>query len=370
MRYADYSTLGGQSTWKIGATYAPIEDISFRATLSEAVRAPNISELFDPELPIQIGSNQDPCDEANVGLAVNRQANCVAALTAAGVPQSDILDGSGNYIWDNPLTGRFTGVSGGNPFLQEETADTFTVGAVLRPSFLPNFTLTVDYWNIEIDNAISSVASSDILDGCLDSGSFPDVPFCDQFTRRADGGLNFLRSGQINFARLEAEGVDFAANYSFDWAENTFGAALVGSYQESLDRFFNPSDPTEVDPEIEEVFRPQLSGNLLISWDRGPFGVGFQTSYQSRQFLAEITAAEAAAASSGTGTTHFDVYQGGDETDDVYIFDVNASYEFNDQIRFYGGVNNIADRDPFSTETAWPVGPRGRFFFLGVNYRM
>ena len=54
--------------------------------------------------------------------------------------------------------------------------------------------------------------------------------------------------------------------------------------------------------------------------------------------------------------------------DESYIFDVNASYEFSDQFTFYGGVNNIADKDPFSTQTAWPVGPRGRFFFLGLTY--
>jgi len=158
VRYADYSTLGGQTTWKLGATWAPINDVSLRGTLSRAVRAPNIAELFDPELPIQIGSDQDPCNLENVGLGSdNREANCVAALQAAGVPNAEIQDANGNYIWENPLTGRFTGTSGGNPNLDTETADTFTVGAVIRPSFLQGFSLTVDYWDIEIENAISAV---------------------------------------------------------------------------------------------------------------------------------------------------------------------------------------------------------------------
>lgn len=372
-RYADYTTVGGQSTWKIGATWAPVQDLSLRGTLSRAVRAPNIAELFDPELPIQIGSNQDPCDPDNIDLGASvRQANCVAALQAEGVTQADILNADGDYIWDNPLSGRFTGTSGGNPNLDVETADTFTIGAVLRPSFLDGFSLTIDYWNIEIEDAIDAVAAADILEGCYDSADFPNVPFCGAFERRSDGGLSDLSSGQINFARLEASGVDFAANYSFELGENELGARLVGSYQEKLNRFFNPQDLSEVNPDIEQVQTPELSGNLLLSWDRGPYSLGFQTSYQSKQFLAPITASQAAAAA-GTDTgaqTHFEIYQNGDRTKDVFIFDVNGSYELNDQFSVYGGVNNIADKDPFSTQTAWPVGPRGRFVFLGVNYRM
>ena len=373
IRYANYSTLGGQTTWKLGGTWAPVPDLSLRATLSEAVRAPNISELFDPALPQFFGSNIDPCDPNNVGLGSSvRQANCVSQLQAAGVPLSDILDSAGNYIFENPLTGRFAGTSGGNPNLEEEVADTFTIGAVLRPSFLPRFTATVDYWDIEIENAISAISGTDIVEGCLDSADFPNVPLCAQFSRRADGGLDDLASGQLNFARLEASGIDFALNYGFDLGENGFTAALVGSYQEKLDRFFNPQDLTEVDPEIEEVQRPELSGNLSLGWNRGPFGLGVQTTYQSNQFLSEITASEAAAAAGldPDAQTHFDIYRGLDETGDTFIFDANGYFEVTDQLRVYGGVNNITDEIPFRNQTAWPVGPRGRFVFLGVNYKM
>ncbi len=358
-RYADYSTLGGQTTWKLGATWAPIRDLSLRGTLSQAVRAPNVAELFDPALPITIGSDQDPCNPENVTLGTaDRQANCVAGLQAAGVPLADILDGSGNYIWANPLTGRFSGTSGGNPDLTEETADTFTIGAVFRPSFIQGLSVTVDYWDIDIENAISAVAAGDILEGCFDSADFPNVPFCGSFERRGDGGLSDLTSGQINFARLEASGYDLAANYAFDMGENTFGARVVGSYQEKLDRFFNPLDLTEVDPELQEVLRPEISGNLVLSWDRGPISTSFQTSYQSKQSVDEVE----------------DVLAGqfGDAGffGETFIFDANASYELNEQFTVYGGVNNITDEDPFSTQTAWPVGPRGRFVFLGVNYKM
>ncbi|WP_018146817.1 TonB-dependent receptor domain-containing protein [Henriciella marina] len=362
VRLASYSTLGEATTWKVGGSWAPIDDITFRGTISEAVRAPNVSELFDPRLPIEVSATADPCDPGNVNAGTaSRLPNCIADLQAAGVPLNQIVDGSGNYIYVNPLTGRFSGVSGGNPDLDVETAETYTIGAVFAPRFIEGFTLTVDYWDVSIEDAISAVAAGDILDGCLDSANYPSLEFCGLYTRRADGGLNGLETGQINFAQVEASGVDFSASYSFDYGENTFGATLVGSYQEKLDRFFNPADPEDVNPEIEELFFPELSGNLNLSWARGPLNVGFQTQYISRQAVDEV---EDILGLNGNQA----LYGNAGFFDEAYIFDANASYEFNDQFTVYGGVNNIAGKDPYSTQTAWPVGPRGRFFFLGLTY--
>ncbi|MEL6856771.1 MAG: TonB-dependent receptor [Pseudomonadota bacterium] len=355
VRFANYSTLGEATTWKVGGTWAPVKDLTFRTTVSEAVRAPNISELFDPRLPITIGALEDPCDPTNVtnGSAV-REANCIADLQAAGVTLTDIVDGAGDYIWTNPLTARFSGVSGGNPELEVETAETFTIGAVFQPSFIDGLSITLDYWDVTIEDGIAVVDSGDILNGCVDSTSYPGIDFCNAFTRRGDGGLNFLESGPINFSQLEASGYDLSVNYSFDVGENTFGASVVGSQQEKLNR--------DSDPELEEIRIPEYSGNLTLSWDRGPLGVALQTNYQSRQAVAEI---EDVLGLNGNTALYGDA----GFFDDTYIFDVNASYEYNDSTSFYGGINNIADEEPFSTQTAWPVGPRGRFFFVGVTYR-
>ncbi len=362
VRLSDYSTVGQTTSWKVGGTWAPVEDISFRATLSEAVRAPNISELFDPRLPITISATADPCDPGNVNSGTpERVANCIADLQAAGVPTGEILDGNGDFIWRNPLTGRFAGVSGGNPDLDVETAETLTIGAVFRPRFINGLSFTVDYWDIEIDDAIAAVASGDILEGCLDSANFPNVDFCNFFERRADGALDSLETGQINFARVEASGIDFAANYTLDVGANTFSASLVGSNQDKLNRFFNPLDDDDVDPEVKEIQLPEWSGNLTLSWARGPVDVSVQTNYQSKQSVDEI---EDVLGLNGNAKLF------GDEGffDETYIVDANASYKFSESVTFYGGVNNIGDEEPFATQTAWPVGPRGRFFFFGVTY--
>lgn len=356
VRQADYSTLGEATTWKVGGTWTPVSDLTLRATISEAVRAPNISELFDPQLPTFVDATDDPCDPSNVNSGSDvREANCIADLQAAGVPLSDIVDGGGNYIWVNPLTGRFAGTSGGNPDLQVETAETFTIGAVFQPRFLDGFSLTVDYWDIELSQGIAVVEDTDLLNGCVDSESYPAVDFCDDYERRADGGLTDITFGTINFTAIAANGWDVSSRYDFDYGENSFGIALAGSYQENLNRFFNASDSNDVNIDIEEIRTPQVTGNLTLSWARGPLSTNFQTTYQSRQFAADIT--------------NFDDLGEAGFFDEVYIFDANASYEFSENLSIYGGVNNIADEEPFSTQTAWPVGPRGRYFFLGVNYR-
>ncbi|MFM9042800.1 MAG: TonB-dependent receptor domain-containing protein, partial [bacterium] len=347
-RMADYSTLGETTTWKAGLSWAPVQGLTLRGTISEAVRAPNISELFDPKLPIFIAATADPCDKVNVTLGTAaRRANCVAALQAAGVPAASILGAGNTYIWNNPLTGRFAGTSGGNPDLEVETAETFTAGLVLAPSFLDGFSLTVDYWDVKIDDAIASVSANDILQGCFDSSSYPNVPFCTQFSRRADGGLKTLDSGLLNFARLEAAGVDFAVNYRIPVGANLFGIRLVGSRQTKLDRFFNPLNTGDIDPEVEEIQLPEWSGNVNLTWNRGPFGFGVQMNYQSKQAVAEIQDVRGLYGKKP-------LYGDAGFFDAVTIFDVNASYEFSDSIDLFGGVNNVADEEPFSTQLAWP----------------
>lgn len=366
VRVADYSTLGETTTWKFGLAWAPSDSISFRATQSEAVRAPNITELFDPRLPITINLDQDPCDPGNINDGTsNRQPNCVADLQAAGVPTADILDGAGNYIWVNPLTARFSGVSGGNPFLDVETAETFTFGTVITPEAIEGLVITLDYWDVTIEDAISAVGSSEILDGCFDSGSYPAFGFCSQFTRRADGGLDFLETGQINFAKQEAEGIDFSIAYSFEVDANEFGIALVGTKQDKLDNFFNPLDLTEINPELEEASAgtPKTSGNLTLSWSRDEMNVTLQTSYMSRQSIGEI---EQALGLYGTDQ----IYGNNAFFDAVYIHDINASYRVDDSLTIYGGINNLADEEPFANQTAWPVGPRGRMLFLGASFSL
>ena len=171
-RYADYSTIGSAETWKVDLVWAPIRDIRFRGGVATTIRAPNIAELYSP-LSSTTFRPDDPCDQALVGLGSQyREANC----------RADLGLGSGAYTFSDPLTARFLGEAGGNEDLQAETAESKTIGVVFRPSFLPGFYATVDYWNIEIEDAIAAVSAQDIVDNCYDAPTLNN-PFCELFTR-------------------------------------------------------------------------------------------------------------------------------------------------------------------------------------------
>lgn len=348
-RYADYSTIGGAETWNVAGLWTPYSDLSIRATVSQAIRAPNINELFGP-VSAAFFRPIDPCDVNEIPNAPDpalRAANC----QADGLPAN----------FTDPLSARFPGESGGNPTLQEETADTITYGFVYQPSFLEGFSLTVDYWDVEITDAIASVSAQDIVDNCYDSTTFPNN-FCGAFTRNRDAssaqflGFNFLRQSPINFAAIEASGYDFAATYDFDVWGNDFGIRLVGSKQEKLDFFTNPSDLTQADPELEESQRPELSGTIDVTWSRDAWRLGWQTQYMSDQLLA------------GAEIETYETIFGGDAwAGETYTHNIYGSYDFSDTVRLYGGINNVEDSEPFPTGSGWPVGPRGRMFFLGLD---
>jgi len=354
-RVADYSSsVGTVGTWKLGLLWTPVEDISFRVSRSQAIRAPNLRETFITN-PAVFRPN-DPCDAAELGNAVDpglRAANCQAGGNGLPALPAGYTD---------PLSARFGGVLGGNEFLTEETADTLTLGFVFTPRILPGFSLTVDYWDIEIEDGISAVSAQEIVDTCYDATDFPNNVFCTLFTRETDtgsaqfGGFRFLNQTFVNFARIESRGYDFAASYAFSLWENDFGVRLIGSQQEALDFFTSRTDPTAVDPALREFRTPEWSAQLNLNWTRGPFSAGWTTLYQSDQ------------AESGVEIETIDNVYGPDGmAGESFSHNLTAAWQVRDTLRIYGGVNNVSDRNPFRTTASWPVGPRGRYFFLGVE---
>lgn len=358
VRYANYSVnqVGSVLTWNVVGEWSPVRDIRFRVGYARPVRAPNISELFAPEQGAFFRPN-DPCDQAQIDALVDtgdprgaiRAANCLAD----GIPVG----------FADPLSARFSGVTSGNTELREERARTFTAGGVIQPRWIPGLTLSADYWNIEIRDAIASVSAQDIVDNCYDSANFPNQ-FCGFFTRNQDPtspqfrGFNFLRQTTINFASLEASGIDFSSSYRFSFGEHDFNLGVSGSHALKIDNFFDPGDPTAVDPELGELRRPRWSGNLSAGWANGPFSVGWNTQYLGRQALraVEIETAEEIFGPAGIARR-------------TTIHDLNGQYEFNKHLRIFGGVSNITEVRPFITEQAFPVSALGRTFFLGITFK-
>lgn len=349
-RYSDYSTTGGAFTWNVNGVFAPIPDIRFRGTYAVAIRAPNISELFSPEQGATFRPI-DPCDQTQIDTlqaagdprAANREANC----RAAGIPAGFV----------DPLTARFSGVTGGNPDLQEETAKTLTAGVVLQPRFLPGLTMSGDYYRIKIDNAIAAVTAQNIVNSCYDSTDFPNQ-YCNLFTRGANRGFNFLRQTQLNFGRIETAGVDATVSYAFSLGANRFSLRATGNWVEKVNRFFDPTDSSVVDPGLRELGAPEWAAVGSASWTRGPLTLGYRLQYIGEQGLNAVQIERIALEYGDVGLA-----------DATYVHDISFNLKANDKFDFYGGVNNVSDVRPFINASAYPVTPLGRYYFVGARAR-
>lgn len=353
-RYSDYSTVGANNTWKVGAVWAPIDAVRVRTNRSQAVRAPNIFELFSPD-QAAFFRPVDPCAQSEIDSLVGadpetaaiRAANC----RAAGIPAGFV----------DPLSARFAGVSGGNENLREETADTTMFGVVLQPPRVSGLTLSIDYWEMTVKDAIVAVDDQDIVDNCYDAPTFPS-DYCSLFTRNTNpaspqfNGLNFLRQTQLNFGAIEATGIDLVARYAFRVGRHALTLGTQATKQHKLDFFFDPGDPTAVDPELGESFRPEVAGNLSLSWSRGAFAASWMGRYIGEQLErdAEIE-------------TYQTQYGPAALADDLWVHDLTARFTLNDRLGFFAGLQNVTDEKPHRSQFSWPTGPRGRYLFLGAQ---
>src|SRR5690606_20994908 len=226
IRFSDYSTVGGTTTWKVDGTYAPVRDVTLRGTYSVAVRAPNVTELFAP-VNGTFSFIDDPCDPVNIPEGTQyRAANCAAILSGFGIDPDSF-----SPTTDPQATVSLPGRVGGNSDLTEESAKTWTAGVVFRPSFLRGLTATFDWYDISIENAISTVTAQNLSELCVDQPEL-DNPFCDLVSRDPSTGYvsDYLVRPE-NVAEFATSGADFTVNYALDTARlGDFNFRLVGGY--------------------------------------------------------------------------------------------------------------------------------------------
>ena len=228
-------------TWKVGGNWELVDGVKLRGNYSRAVRAPNIGELFSP---INVGLTNlstDPC--AGNGPVTN------AALRAVCISQGAPANTIGGIL--QPTAGQANASTGGNLNLQPETANTWTIGTVLQPSFAPGLAITVDYYNITVKDAVSTPLPGDAVFACFGgppytgAGVLPTNPACASIGRNpATGGLDgdvattrglFLASS--NLGRIATDGIDVTASYSNDIGFAKLG--IVGNFNYTLSSKFN-----------------------------------------------------------------------------------------------------------------------------------
>ena len=205
-RYSDYKVAGNHfntDTYKLSVEFAPIHDIRARGSYNRAVRAPNVVELFTSQF-VGLGGTVDPC------------AGAVPTATAAQCANTGVTAAQYGTINANPAN-QYNALFGGNTNLSPEKADTYTVGVVLQPRFVPGFAFTVDYFDIKIKNLISTLGFQTIMTQCLTTG---DPFFCSKIHRTPGNGslwlsqTGFIETTNTNIGGLRTRGIDLNGTYS------------------------------------------------------------------------------------------------------------------------------------------------------------
>jgi len=320
-RYADHSITGGDSTYKTALNWTIFEEFRLRTTFSHAVRAPNINELFAPE-QIRGSSMTDPCHGENQIKGPsdgNRQANCAAI-------------GIGPDFESAAAFGTRSEASRGNIDLNPETADTYTLGLVLTP--IENLTIAIDYWNVKIDDAITTFDTTDVLNNCVDGKSLNNA-FCDLVNRDELGQIRTVTTQSINAAAFTANGTDIDVNYSVDLADlGNLNFMFKGTYLGERKFQQNAEDPKDVSSLAGQVGTPRIRGlissvyryeDLTASWTMNYIGSSTFNKKAEKETYPEW----------------FDNEVG------TYVYhNINVNYQINDDLSVYLGADNITDKKP------------------------
>lgn len=370
-RRSEYENFG-TDTYKIGADYAPVEDFRLRASYSRAVRAPNVIDLFSAQGLGLFDIARDPCDATTGAVA----AGCIGAgahQVTAGESTSGALDSP---------AGQYAQLTGGNPNLNVEEADTITYGVVFQPTAIPGFNISVDYFSIEVAQAIQTVGAANTLNLCYVDG---DAAACSRIVRNTSNGALWVGNGYVqnlnnNIGGLQTAGVDVNANYAFDFED--VGMMNMGSMQLSF-----------VGTWLEElVFDSGTGGAGAVVDCVGQFGSICGTSNPEWRHRARATWLtpwdldlsatwryygevdnDAQTETYGAVTVprldrHFDA--------ENYL-DLAAVWQVMDTVTLRAGVNNVLDNDPQISYNVGTTGngntfPQlydslGRYFFFSVT---
>ena len=337
-RYTKYSLFEAEQTGKAGLRWKVFDDLLLRSTVSQAFRAPSVTELF-------LGGTDafptvaDPCADDDPNDDV--QANCDAEGPGTGVPQNNA----------QVLT-----TFGGNVNLTPEFADTFTAGIVYSPSYLPDFNVYFDYWQIDLDEFVGVPGPQFILDSCYGrpAGS-PRPDTCDLDERNADGSLSKLNAAFINFARVRTRGVDFVFDYRIPFFKDLgdFKVTYDSQYLIEYDQFLPNADGTDSKAGFAGTsgasVLPRYKANLTLDWERG----NWEASWQTRFIYHTMEACEDGLTPSLTelglcsDPNLDDPAQSQNKVETTFYNDFQMGYSYAPwKAKFVFGIDNILDQDP------------------------
>ena len=390
-RYSNYNISGGVSTYKADLDWTPFSPVTFRSGYSRAIRAPSVGDLFTAATldSVSLGTlgpvgSGDPCDVRSgyraAGYAGAAQVR--ALCLAQGVPPN-LIDSYLNTLSRAPTT------TAGNLALRPETADTYSIGAVFNTRFagalLHRFTLSVDYYDIKVRDAIGTITAPLAVSKCFNAdGSNPGYDpaniFCKLLSRSPGSGvIGNVNTQRLNLGGYRTSGVDVAANLPVGLADlgvakGSGTVTLSGdvSYLRSFRIQTLPGSPffdyagtiqnTQID--LFSSARPRWKSTSSVRYSDGAFDLGFRWRYIGPMNNA---------ANVGVATPTLPV------TPAVSYFDLDAAIRVGTRFELRGGITNLLDRQPPITNPS-PLGNYtidlntydliGRRFFISVKARL
>ena len=165
-----------------------------------------------------------------------------------------------------------------------------------------------------------------------------------------------MRTGQLNFAKFETDGYDLSASYDFSFNEHFFRAELIATKVEDLAFFQNPLDPTEKNPELSEITRPELSGIFSLSYAWQNLRLKWRAQFLDEMLLGQVER-----------ETYESIFGPSVLMDETWIHNISGSYVLNDEITVGFGVQNLTDEKPFITQSAYPATSRGTSYWASVR---
>lgn len=313
-RITDYSTSGTVKTWKLGATWKPISDLLFRGVLSRDIRAPNLFELF-------AGA------QSGIGIVNDVQ----------------IKDSSGNAVYGSGQNINVNSVTSGNSNLKPEIGKTLTFGAVLSPSFLRGFSLSLDYYRIKVTGIIETLTAQQILTNCYNAGGSGAVE-CGLIDRDTPTSFpSLVHIVPANIAFLKTAGLDIDASYRTAVGEGALGLRLYANYLDKFDAQQYEGAPISHYAGVSVVSSnpagfPRWRGSLSVDYSRGPFGITVTEQYIGKMRL-DIPG--------GASRIVFE----DDHVKPVWYTDLSVRLTVphgskNGNFELFGNVNNLFDKQP------------------------
>ncbi len=353
-RYSHYSEAGDDSTYKFGLEYKPIDDLLIRGSYNHAVRAPNVQDLYAPDV-VGLAVYSDPCAPNNAGVIQASLAQCLN--TGLKASQYGVV----NQCPSGQCSALFGG--GAATGLKPEEADTYTVGFVYQPTQLPGFSFSMDYFDIKVNGVISAGIASPqtILSSCLASASSPDCALIhrDPVSGSLFTSQSYVEQVSVNAGYIATDGIDFSAAYHMtlpDWIHGTSAGSLAwqftGTWTDHLTAQPTPGGGTYdcaglYGPECSGQFgspaTPHFKSTSRVTWNT-PWK--FSASLQWR-YIGPVDLDLLSSNPLLSQQARFFLGDPADSPIHAYnYFDLAFTYKVRDNLTLRAGCNNLFDIDP------------------------